>query len=401
MLKVKRSRFLQALAGFGTLGGFGVLAGVRSLSVDAAAKVYRWFKNQTLPLPTVPFVSPGWAVRDGAGLLWFDNQLFLMGGFDARGVAAWGGERTTNDVWSSPDGKIWTRVLGHLSDPKEVRWRPRHSAGWVVHNNQLFVVGGGYLDTSTGGFAQDVWCSIDGKSWVRKNGKAAPFNPAPDDLVKDPVRGARRVLHAVGSYGDRLWLFGGQTNLSDSRTALNDLWVSCDNGRHWQAKVLHNPGNGGQPSPRGMIDSLVEFKGFLWLCGGGTYLSSGGAGREFYNDVWKYSEVTNVWTRVVASETKAPFSRWSPRQYHNVVVYDGKIWVLSGYGRRSDDSLGYLNDVWCSEDGSKWEHVKVPTGMKGWGVSYADGVCASPRGIWRVTGNGDLVAGVKDVYLIQ
>jgi hypothetical protein len=403
MLKIKRSRFLQALLGFGTLGGFGALAGVRSLRVDAVdgvAKVYRWFRNQTLPLnPTVPFAMPGWAVRDGAGLLWFDNQLFLMGGFDARGSAAWGGELTTNDVWSSSDGKVWTRVLGHLSDPKGVRWRPRHSAGWVVHNNQLFVVGGGYLDTSTGGFAQDVWCSIDGKNWVRKNGLAAPFNPAPADPVKDPVRGARRVLHAVGSYGDRLWLFGGQTDLRDPRTALNDLWASCDNGRHWQAKVLHNPGNTKQPSPRGMIDSLVEFKGFLWLCGGGTYLPSGGEGRAFYNDVWRYSEATG-WERMLPNETQVSSSRWSPRQYHNVVVYDGKIWVLSGFGKRTDGSLGYLNDVWCSEDGKTWMQVRSD-GVSPWRVSYADGVCASPRGIWRVTGAGDKAAGVKDVYLIQ
>ena len=43
---------------------------------------------------------------------------------------------TVSEVWSSADGAEW--VLETAQAP----WPGRHCAGWLVHDDQLFVVGG-------------------------------------------------------------------------------------------------------------------------------------------------------------------------------------------------------------------------------------------------------------------
>ena len=47
----------------------------------------------------------------------------------------------TNDVWASSNGTNWTQVT------PAAPWSPRYGLGVVVFNNQMWVLGG-YVDTS-------------------------------------------------------------------------------------------------------------------------------------------------------------------------------------------------------------------------------------------------------------
>jgi len=42
---------------------------------------------------------------------------------------------------------------------------------------------------------------------------------------------------------------------------------------------------------------------------------------------------------------------WPMRRYHNVTVFDGKLFVLAGIG---DDGSSDKSDVWYSSDGETW-----------------------------------------------
>ena len=69
------------------------------LSLQGATPVYGW-GNVTADAP--------FAGRDGAGLLVYQNKLWLLGGWNADTTVF--PNTTTNEVWNSPDGKRWIQV---------------------------------------------------------------------------------------------------------------------------------------------------------------------------------------------------------------------------------------------------------------------------------------------------
>jgi hypothetical protein len=79
----------------------------------------------------------------------------------------------------------------------------------------------------------------------------------------------------------------------------------------------------------------------------------------------------------VAWERHVALAPWEPRQYHEVAVYDGRMWVLEGYFN------GNRNDVWYSADGDNWyELTKTP-----WKPRHAASVFVHAGGLWMVAGN--------------
>jgi hypothetical protein len=117
----------------------------------------------------------------------------------------------------------------------------------------------------------------------------------------------------------------------------NDVWNSSD-GANWTRVTEHAPW-----SPRGMIGGSVVFKNRMWILGGGTY-DTFKTPRKFYNDVWSSAD-GGKWERLVEH---AP---WPPRQYHDVAVWDGKLWVMEGWNQQN------RNDVWYSADGVAWTEL--------------------------------------------
>ena len=121
-----------------------------------------------------------------------------------------------------------------------------------------------------------------------------------------------------------------------------------------------------------MIGGNVVFQDRVWILGGGTYDTPVTPTRQFYNDVWSSADGIR-WTRHLEA---AP---WEPRQYHDVAVFDDRMWVLEGYYVKT----GNRKDVWHAADGVNW--YEVPNTP--WAPRHAASVLVHNGALWMVVGN--------------
>lgn len=302
------------------------------LAVDAP---YEWVQITM----NAPF-----AARDGAGALTFYNKLWLLGGLNPGDKANFP-KICNSEVWSSSDGLNWTEV-----NP-EAPWEGRHTAGWVVHAGKMWVVGG---DCNQHHYQNDVWSSINGVNWTK---------------VLDDAPWAPRVLHFTYSFKGKLWVMGGQTMPAFAKSEeifYNDVWSSTD-GVKWEQVLEHAPW-----VPRGMSSGQVIFKDRMWILGGGTYDTPTTPERKFYNDVWSTANGVK-WT------CHTEHAAWDAREYHDVAVWDGKMWVMEGYHKDG----GNRKDVWYSSDGVNW--TELPNTP--WAPRHAASLFVHDDALWMVAGN--------------
>ena len=293
--------------------------------------------------------------RDGAGALTFQGRMWLLGGWNPSDKKAFP-RICNNEVWSSADGKDWrcdkpNTFLDKTFDPAK-DWEGRHTAGYVVYKDRMWIVGG---DVNQGHYHSDVWSSTDGKAWTLVNkDKPVPWGP--------------RALHYTVVHDGKIWVIGGQTISSIAKAEERfhrDIWHTTDGVQWTQVK----PKEPFWPQ-RGMIGGSAVFQGRIWILGGGTYDTPTRPARQFFNDVWSSADGVN-WKLHVA---KAP---WEARQYHDVTVFDGRLWVLEGYAGSN------RNDVWHSADGVTWHEVpKTP-----WNPRHAASVFVHDDALWMVAGN--------------
>jgi hypothetical protein len=267
--------------------------------------------------------------RDGAGALVLNGKAYLLGGW--RGPGSPGFPETgapgccdTAEVWSSTDGANW--LLETVAP-----WRPRHMAGWVSYAGKLWVIGG---DNNGGSYDPDVWSSPDGRTWTQVT-DSAPWSP--------------RILHYTVAFNGALYVIGGQ-QLYETLVPVpnpyptepvyyNDVWRSTDGADWQQVSSL--------PHAIGMICGSVVFKGKLWIIGGGQYADSGFAvPGTAYNEIWSTADGV--------SWKQHPNAPWPARRYHNVIVYDGRLFVMAGVDAADDAPY---NDVWYSTDGESWQQL--------------------------------------------
>jgi hypothetical protein len=291
-------------------------------------------------------------------------------------------------VWSSVDGAEWRLEV------RQAPWEGRHCAGCVVHGDKMWVVGG---DINQGHYQHDVWCSSDGIDWTCTCENAPWGQPHP------------RTLHITMAFEDAIWVLGGQTMPEmwsdyhshsfklpkDSQIFHADAWRSRD-GKHWECVADNLPW-----APRGMIGGSAVLNGRMWLLGGGTYATPQAPEELLLNDVWSSANGIE-WTRHTA---EAP---WSARRYHDVCVWDEKLWVLEGCNEEpwiddrtgkfavitevrevfeGDPGVGDLQqnrkDVWWSADGLEWHEVKGTP----WAPRHAASVFVHNDAVWMVAGN--------------
>ncbi len=282
------------------------------------------------------------APRDGAGALTFKGRMWLLGGWNPRDKEHF--PRVCNsEVWSSFDGRHWKLEV------EQAPWEPRHTAGYVVHRGKMWIVGG---DAIQGHYQNDVWSSADGIHWKK---------------VADNVPWGPRVLHYTVAFNDRIWVMGGQTLpqfAPEKEVFYRDVWSSAD-GVQWD-KVIDEAA---WPQ-RGMIGGSVVLDGRMWVLGGGTYDTPQHPDRRFFNDVWS-SVDGHYWERHIEH---AP---WAPRQYHEIAVFDDKMWVLEGWNKTN------RNDVWYSSDGAAWHELPETP----WQPRHAASVFVHDNALWVVAGN--------------
>ena len=214
----------------------------------------------------------------------------------------------------------------------------------------MWIVGG---DCNQGHYQSDVWSSDNGIDWTSHT-DSVPWGP--------------RALHYTATLAARIFVLGGQP-LPHFAPAIPayyaDIWTSED-GATWQEIERAEPAW----TPRGMIGGAAVKDGRIWILGGGTYDTPHRPQRLFYNEVWS-SEDGVDWLRH-ADETP-----WHPRQYHEVAVFDDRLWVLEGYHEEG----GNRNDVWYSTDGVVWEEVPDTP----WAPRHAGSVFEDA--LWMVAGN--------------
>ncbi|MFN0195308.1 MAG: hypothetical protein ACKVT0_01075 [Planctomycetaceae bacterium] len=319
-----------------------------TVSVDAADKdvPYEWVEVTG---------KAAFAPRDGAGALTFKDRMWFLGGWNP-GDKAHFPRICNNEVWSTADGKDWilekpNTFLDKNFDPKS-DWEGRHTAGYVVYKDAMWIIGG---DVNQGHYQSDVWKSDNGKKWTLVN----PDNPVP---------WGPRALHNTMVHDGKIWVLGGQTmpRFAPSDEGIyNDVWTTTD-GKNWKQVKTQEP----IWSPRGMIGGNVVFKDRIWVLGGGTYDTPKYPERNYYNDVWSSADGVH-WERNLE---KAP---WMPRQYHDVAVFDDKMWVLEGYSKKN------LNDVWYSPDGVEWHEVPNTP----WKPRHAATVYVFQDALWMIAGN--------------
>ncbi|HOF40536.1 MAG TPA: hypothetical protein PLD73_10710, partial [Candidatus Hydrogenedentes bacterium] len=236
-------------------------------------------------------------------------------------------------------------------DP-ETDWEGRHTAGYVVFQDKLWILGG---DPLQGHYQSDVWNSEDGVTWKRVNpGRDVPWGP--------------RVLHLSAAFNGRIWVLGGQTlpqYAPAEERFYDDIWSTSD-GVHWTKAATAGP----QWSPRGMIGGSAVLNGRLWLLGGGTYDTPQQPQRAFYNDVWSTADGIH-W------QCHLEHAPWHPRQYHDVAVFDGRLWVLEGWNQEN------RNDVWHSADGVEWQELPGTP----WAPRHASSLFVYKDALWVVAGN--------------
>lgn len=334
------------------LTGFGCAALVFAIflvfngSACAADSRYRWVNVS---------MKADFAPRDGAGALVFHDRMWLIGGWNSRDESCFPRD-CVNDVWSSADGATWVleraNTFGKPGFNPDLDWEGRHTAGYVVHQEKMWIVGG---DPLQGHYQNDVWNSIDGKNWIHVNkGQPVPWGP--------------RVLHYTLTFQDKIWVMGGQTTPEYAAAAerfYDDIWNSTD-GIHWNRVIPQ----GEHWCPRGLIGGNVVFQNRMWILGGGTYDTPGMPQRLFFNDVWSSGDGVQ-WTCHTRS---AP---WHSREYHDVAVFDDKMWVMEGWNKEN------RNDVWYSTNGVEWHEVPGTP----WKPRHAASVFVYRDALWMVTGN--------------
>lgn len=333
-----------------TLIAVGAFLLTADVNADDDVPQYEW-KNITMTAKFAP--------RDGAGALSFKGRMWLLGGWNPQPSQHEFFPRIcNNEVWSSRDGAAWDLVKPNSFHDSTfdatADWEGRHTAGYAVFRDRMWIIGG---DVNQGHYQNDVWNSDNGRDWLLVNrDKPVPWGP--------------RALHYTVVHNDRIWVVGGQTMPAFSKSDeafYRDAWTTQD-GVNWQQIKPKEP----YWSPRGMIGGSAVFKGRIWILGGGTYDTPTTPKRNFYNDVWSSSDGIK-WQRHTAA---AP---WKPRQYHDVAVWDDRLWIFEGYN--SDG--GNRKDVWHSTDGVKWHEVPDAP----WKPRHAASVFVHDGSLWMVAGN--------------
>jgi hypothetical protein len=246
---------------------------------------------------------------------------------------------------------------------------PRDRAGALSFKERMWLMGG-WNPKDKVHFplicSDDVWSSADGASWTR--------------VSSDPPW-APRVLHYSLAFKDRLWVIGGQTMpgfvAGSPERFHRDIWTSADGVRWEQLQPV-------EPfwSARGMIGGTPVHRGRIWILGGGTYDTPATPKRNFYNDVWSSADG-------IRWKLHTPAAPWFPRQYHDVAVWDGRLWVMEGYNAQA----GNRNDVWHSPDGEHWEELPGTP----WKPRHAASVFVHGGRLWIVAGNNM----ESDVWMLE
>jgi len=103
-----------------------------------------------------------WRARLGAAGVVFRSKMWILGGVERY----FDGDKLLADVWSSEDGVRWTKLTDRAP------WSPRAYHAALAYRERIWVFGGGnYVPTYSA--TNDVWSSADGRQWTKVTDRAA------------------------------------------------------------------------------------------------------------------------------------------------------------------------------------------------------------------------------------
>lgn len=163
-----------------------------------------------------------------------------------------------DDVWSSRDGVTWTR------ETADAPWDGRAGLSVAVHGGAIIVAGGSRGDdAATGGSGRvlydDVWSSRDGRTWTRLTADA-PWAPRAGGALVS----TGGFLYLLGGERGFSCGFGPNPACNPATATLyfNDVWRSRD-GRNWEQVTPAagwSPRPGHQCVP--LLDQIACFGGY-------------------------------------------------------------------------------------------------------------------------------------------
>lgn len=245
------------------------------------------------------------ANRDGAVMLSFNGNLYIIGGHEGTGA----GQTLFADVWrSTNNGTSWTRITANGG------FTARAQFGGAVLNGRMYIFGG-WTFVNVGGFATQtatVWSSADGITWTQET--TAGWTPRAQFgfAVLNGFIVVAGGLDNTGAKKNDVWTFDGAT------------WTQTTAAASWTAR-------------REL--TLTAHNGALYVIAG---IFGGGDTRE--DDVWASGNFGATWTQVTAT------SGFSIRGGHSSVSFNNLLWVMGG-----GNAAGTVNnEVWTSPDGLTW-----------------------------------------------
>ena len=289
--------------------------------------------------------------RDSAGEYWFNNKIWIMGGWEDSFSP------NPRDVWS------FTRDSGWKLEAAAAPWTHGDLSGAIVHANRMWLLGGwanGRLANASA--SNEVWSSSDGTNWTR--------HPTPG---WEP-----RLGLSAASKDGKIWITGGTTSYyhGTPQSLRNDVWMSNDGGA-WINVAIEAPWS------RRAYHTAIVHEGNLVLMGGGNYTPTYFA----LNDVWS-TEDGYRWKLLTSN------AEWSPRIWFSAVSYRGYIWLIGGW---SSDPYHNYNDVWYSRTGKSWALYKSNSE---WSPRHEHSVVVSKDSLILIAGfDGRVRSDVWSLYL--
>jgi len=194
--------------------------------------------------------------------------------------------------------------------------------------------------------------------------------------------GASSWLESNGNF----WLFGGYGSDANGNLGyLNDLWEFNPSSHEWtwmggsSTVPQSDTDSGGQlgvygtldmpaakniPGGRSLASSWIDSNGNFWYFGGQGYNATGYW--PFLNDLWELNPSTHEWTWMSGSSTGiqngvsgalgTPAPGNIPGSRNNAPTWTdstGNLWLFGGLGYDTNGNMGYLNDLWELEIGTK------------------------------------------------
>lgn len=287
-------RFRYRVAILDSSGGVGPYFGAAEATTIPPARQFAMGKWERT-VAAAPFSK-----RYNSSLIVFKDKLWLYGGYNNA--------KEQKDLWSSPDGAAWTRVLDSLPIPATRMIAP------FVFKDTLWIMG--YRDSESSSTAS-LYKSADGVAWL----------PVADYVQPDPPYG-------FYAFQDKLVTLAGFGSYGPSRVITSLDGVTWDS-REMPAEYF------------GTFVGLVAFADKLWHIGGFEPFASVAS-----KDIWATSNGID-WVM------EADSSELTPRFNHALAASGSRIWSIGGSRYENTDSskiqVDALDETWFSEDGLNWE----------------------------------------------